>query len=94
MIGRFDIPSTWDFSSVGMRAFSHAFLRLDSRWWHSTFSTPVASSHFMPKSTRMNILCRVFSLFRLENVANRDEFDGDSDAGVYNPVVLPWRNRI
>ena len=28
-----------------------------------------------------------------ENVANRDEFDGDSDAGVYNPVVLPWKNR-
>ena len=27
-----------------------------------------------------------------ENVANRDEFDGDSDAGVYNPVVLPWKN--
>ena len=29
----------------------------------------------------------------VENVANRDEFDGDSDAGVYNPVVLPWKNR-
>lgn len=28
-----------------------------------------------------------------ENVANRDEFDGDSGAGVYNPVVLPWKNR-
>ncbi|KAL7526162.1 hypothetical protein ACHAWF_001655 [Thalassiosira exigua] len=28
-----------------------------------------------------------------ENVANRDEFDGNSDAGVYNPVVLPWKNR-
>lgn len=28
-----------------------------------------------------------------ENVANRDEFDGDDDAGVYNPVVLPWKNR-
>ncbi|KAL3798249.1 hypothetical protein HJC23_000163 [Cyclotella cryptica] len=28
-----------------------------------------------------------------ENVLNRDEFDGDADAGVYNPVVLPWKNR-
>lgn len=28
-----------------------------------------------------------------ENVANRDEFDGDADAGVYNPIVLPWKNR-
>merc|ERR1719253_577557 len=28
-----------------------------------------------------------------ENVANRDEFDGESDAGVYNPVVLPWKSR-
>ena len=28
-----------------------------------------------------------------ENVANRDEFDGDSDAGVYNPVVLPWKEK-
>uniref|UniRef100_A0A6V2P4A0 Uncharacterized protein n=1 Tax=Ditylum brightwellii TaxID=49249 RepID=A0A6V2P4A0_9STRA len=26
-----------------------------------------------------------------ENVANRDEFDGDENAGVYNPVVLPWK---
>lgn len=28
-----------------------------------------------------------------ENVLNREEFDGDADAGVYNPVVLPWKNR-
>ena len=28
-----------------------------------------------------------------ENVLNRDEFDGEADAGVYNPVVLPWKNR-
>mmetsp|Transcript_10602 Transcript_10602/g.20465 ORF Transcript_10602/g.20465 Transcript_10602/m.20465 type:complete len:254 (+) Transcript_10602:251-1012(+) len=28
-----------------------------------------------------------------ENVLNRDEFDGDADAGVYSPVVLPWKNR-
>lgn len=34
------------------------------------------------------IICAI-----IENVANRDEFDGDSDAGVYNPVVLPWKNR-
>mmetsp|Transcript_5041 Transcript_5041/g.6516 ORF Transcript_5041/g.6516 Transcript_5041/m.6516 type:complete len:243 (-) Transcript_5041:118-846(-) len=26
-----------------------------------------------------------------ENVDNRDEFDGPSDAGVYNPVKLPWK---
>ena len=29
----------------------------------------------------------------IENVLNRDEFDGDADAGVYNPVMLPWKNR-
>ena len=28
-----------------------------------------------------------------ENVLNREEFDGDADAGVYNPVILPWKNR-
>jgi hypothetical protein len=28
-----------------------------------------------------------------ENVKNRDEFDGDADAGVYNPVVLPWKEK-
>ena len=33
-----------------------------------------------------------FCLFE-ENVLNRDEFDGDSDAGVFNPVVLPWKSR-
>ena len=26
-----------------------------------------------------------------ENVLNREEFDGDADAGVYSPVVLPWK---
>lgn len=26
-----------------------------------------------------------------ENVDNRDEFDGPSDSGVYNPVKLPWK---
>lgn len=26
-----------------------------------------------------------------ENVDNREEFDGDSDAGVYSPVKLPWK---
>ena len=35
----------------------------------------------------------MLSYFFLENVLNRDEFDGDADAGVYNPVVLPWKNR-
>mmetsp|Transcript_6528 Transcript_6528/g.9225 ORF Transcript_6528/g.9225 Transcript_6528/m.9225 type:complete len:305 (+) Transcript_6528:110-1024(+) len=28
-----------------------------------------------------------------ENIKNRDEFDGDSDAGVYNPVILPWKQQ-
>lgn len=27
------------------------------------------------------------------NIANRDEFDGEADAGVYNPVVLPWKKK-
>ncbi len=29
-----------------------------------------------------------------ENVMNREEFDGDADAGVYNPVILPWKNPV
>mmetsp|Transcript_3031 Transcript_3031/g.8555 ORF Transcript_3031/g.8555 Transcript_3031/m.8555 type:complete len:224 (+) Transcript_3031:12957-13628(+) len=28
-----------------------------------------------------------------ENVENREEYDGDGTEGVYNPVVLPWKNR-
>jgi hypothetical protein len=28
-----------------------------------------------------------------ENVLNREEYDGDKDAGVYNPVVLPWKQQ-
>jgi hypothetical protein len=28
-----------------------------------------------------------------ENVKNRDEFDGEADAGVYNPVTLPWKTQ-
>ncbi|KAL9188091.1 hypothetical protein ACHAXT_006469 [Thalassiosira profunda] len=44
---------------------------------------------FMPPQTLAEARKRVEE----ENVANRDEFDGDSDAGVYNPVVLPWKIR-
>ena len=31
-----------------------------------------------------------------ENKLNRDEFDPDlaNDAGVYNPIVLPWVDRV
>ena len=31
-----------------------------------------------------------------ENVANVDEFDEELDrnAGIYNPVILPWKNRV
>ena len=28
-----------------------------------------------------------------ENVANRDEYDGDGSEGVYNPVILPWKKQ-
>jgi hypothetical protein len=28
-----------------------------------------------------------------ENVLNREEFSGDANAGVFNPVVLPWKTR-
>jgi len=28
-----------------------------------------------------------------ENVANREEYDGDGTEGVYNPVVLPWKQQ-
>uniref|UniRef100_A0A7S4JF58 Uncharacterized protein n=1 Tax=Odontella aurita TaxID=265563 RepID=A0A7S4JF58_9STRA len=28
-----------------------------------------------------------------ENVSNREEYDGDGTEGVYNPVVLPWKNQ-
>mmetsp|Transcript_21638 Transcript_21638/g.52253 ORF Transcript_21638/g.52253 Transcript_21638/m.52253 type:complete len:284 (-) Transcript_21638:284-1135(-) len=44
---------------------------------------------YMPKDALEGARKRVEE----ENVANRDEFDGDSDAGVYNPVMLPWKNR-
>lgn len=29
-----------------------------------------------------------------ENKLNIEEFDGDETAGVYNPVILPWKNRL
>ena len=31
-----------------------------------------------------------------ENKLNRDEFDPDlaNDAGIYNPIELPWKNRV
>lgn len=28
-----------------------------------------------------------------ENVANREEYDGDGTEGVYNPVTLPWKQQ-
>ena len=44
---------------------------------------------FMPKDTLDEARKRVEE----ENAKNIEEFDGDEDAGVYNPVVLPWKNR-
>jgi hypothetical protein len=39
--------------------------------------------------------CNHIFVLCTENVANRNEFDQDIDenAGVYNPVVLPWKDR-
>lgn len=42
---------------------------------------------YMPQDKLKNARLRIED----ENMKNRDEFDGDSDAGVYNPVVLPWK---
>jgi hypothetical protein len=42
---------------------------------------------YMPADKLRNARIRVED----ENAANRDEFDGDDDAGVYNPVRLPWK---
>lgn len=42
---------------------------------------------YMPQNKLKNARLRVED----ENVKNRDEFSGDEDAGVYNPVVLPWK---
>ncbi len=41
---------------------------------------------YMPEQKLRNARSRVED----ENISNRDEFDGDEDAGVYNPVNLPW----
>lgn len=42
---------------------------------------------YMPPDKLRNARTRV----ERENIDNRDEFDGDEDAGVYNPVNLPWK---
>lgn len=42
---------------------------------------------YMPADKLKNARYRVED----ENVKNREEFDGDDDAGVYNPVNLPWK---
>jgi hypothetical protein len=42
---------------------------------------------FMPPDTLAEARLRV----ERENVDNRDEFDGSDDAGIYNPVRLPWK---
>ena len=44
-------------------------------------------TEFMPTEKLKNARYRVEN----ENIQNRDEFDGDEDAGVYNPVNLPWK---
>lgn len=42
---------------------------------------------YMPVEKLKNARYRVED----ENISNREEFDGDDDAGVYNPVNLPWK---
>lgn len=44
-------------------------------------------TQYMPDDKLTNARLRV----ERENIDNRDEFDGDEDAGVYNPVNLPWK---
>ena len=44
-------------------------------------------TEYMPSDKLRNARYRVED----ENIRNRDEFDGDEDAGVYNPVNLPWK---
>ena len=44
---------------------------------------------FMPRDRLEGARARIDE----ENKMNIEEFDGDEDAGVYNPVVLPWKNR-
>ena len=43
---------------------------------------------YLPQDKLQNARLRV----EKENVDNREEFDGDPNAGVYNPVVLPWKS--
>jgi hypothetical protein len=47
----------------------------------------VYTDQYMPPDKLKNARLRVED----ENISNRDEFDGDEDAGVYNPVNLPWK---
>ena len=44
-------------------------------------------TEYMPVDKLKNARYRVED----ENISNREEFDGDDDAGVYNPVNLPWK---
>lgn len=44
-------------------------------------------TEYMPVEKLKNARYRVED----ENISNREEFDGDDDAGVYNPVNLPWK---
>jgi hypothetical protein len=44
---------------------------------------------YMPQDKLQNARLRVED----ENVKNREEFDGDDDAGVFNPVILPWNQK-
>lgn len=44
---------------------------------------------YMPQDKLRNARLRVED----ENVKNREEFAGDDDAGVFNPVVLPWNQK-
>jgi len=45
--------------------------------------------NYMPQDKLKNARLRVED----ENVKNLDEFDGSDDAGVYNPVILPWKQK-
>lgn len=45
---------------------------------------------YMPKEKLSKARKRVEE----ENVLNREEFDGEANAGVYNPVVLPWKDPV
>ena len=78
-----------------MHSITGAKHELSDKWIQSITTTREKLFDFVQYVPDQNKLLDARKRVEDENKLNVDEFDPDlaNDAGIYNPIILPWKNR-